>query len=433
MVLDIPTIAMCSTSAAVILCIAMLVSWFKDGRPRNSFWLFAPFALAIPAGFLLAYPDYFGGTFPIAVGWFLLTLVYAAGWQGALYVSRGKPRPIAAFLACFACFIFSLTLGADGAHPEWRMVPRTALMAVFCLLAARDFHRLQNTHMPSAQTLAWLYACFGIFHAVRTPLALFLPAPFGPGEPQIWAIALFNFLLVLHGLLLGLFMTTLGGERIAMHHFHLAMIDPLTGAGNRRALDRRLARLHDGDDTAKNHASDTDEMVTALAILDIDRFKTVNDRFGHSFGDIVIAGAANIACEMVGHRNVFRLGGEEFAVLITAKCACAAEQIADQIRNRFATHAHVAQGISHCATLSIGLAVCHPQSTPDSLYKEADCALYLAKALGRNRTVLADEKTLSRMMEEALDEMVPPRTASPEETSTVVVALADKRRSLRRA
>lgn len=424
--LDIATIAMCSTASAAILCIAMLVSWLKDGRPRNSFWLFAPFAIAIPAGVLLSYPERFGGSLALAIGWFLLTLVYGAAWQSARFVARRKPRPLIALIACIASLAFSLSFGSDGAYAEWRMLPRTLLMAAFCLLAAREYHAMRDRHLPSAHALAWLFLIFGIFHAVRSPLSLLLPAPFGPGEPQVWTIALFNFQLVLHGLLIGILMTTLGRERIAMHHYHLAMVDPLTGVGNRRALDRRLAEILSGRDTGKDKDA---EARYALAIIDIDRFKAVNDRFGHGFGDIVIAGAANIACETVGHRNVFRLGGEEFAVLLQVGDNASAFTIAEKIRGQFAARAHIAHGISHRATLSAGVALLDADNQPADIFKEADRALYLAKAMGRNRTVLADEETLARLMEEALDDMVPARS----QATAKLVPIDANKRSLRRA
>lgn len=383
----------------------MILSWFKDGRPRHSFWLFAPFALALPAGVLLSYPDRFGTQIALAFGWFLLTLVYAATWQTARFAAGRKPRFALAFLACFVPLVISLTLGSAELHAQWRMLPRALLMAVFCLLAAREFRRLADRHLPSAQALAWVFLGFGIFHALRSPLAFVLPAPFGARDVQVWAIAAFNFQIVLNGLLLGVFMTTLGRERISMHHFHLAMVDPLTGVGNRRAFDRRLAQIL-GDGTA-DHAGANKDRPLAVAVLDIDNFKAVNDRFGHSFGDIVIAGAANIACDAIGHRNVFRLGGEEFAVVIEGHRPPIAEAMVEGMRLGFSMLSHVANEVSHRATLSAGVAIAGPHSDAGDLLSEADRALYLAKALGRNRTVVADEATMSRLMDEALHDMVP--------------------------
>ncbi|TYC92830.1 diguanylate cyclase [Novosphingobium sp. BW1] len=392
---DIPTIAVCSTAAAAILCITMVLAWFKDGRPRHSAWLFSPFAVAIPAGILLSYPDELGGPRALALGWFLFTLMFGAAWQCARYTARRRPLPFPALIACLVSLVFSLTLGNDAQFPEWRMLPRTLLMAGFSLLSAREFQSLRNRHLPSAQTLAWIFYAFGAYHALRLPFTTLLPAPYGSLETQTWAIASFNFLLVLQGLLLAVFMTTLGRERIALHHFQLAMVDPLTGVGNRRALDRRLAQLAREDGVSEGQ-------VLALAVLDIDNFKSINDRFGHGFGDVVIAGAANVACEFVHHRSAFRHGGEEFAVLVEAASPDNAYARVERIRAAFAARAHRNTDHAHLATLSAGVAIHTPGVSPQQLLDEADRALYLAKALGRNRTVLADEASMARLMEEAL-------------------------------
>ncbi len=401
---DMTTIAACSTAADGLLCIAMIVCWLKDGRPRHSFWLFAPFALALPSGVLLSYPEVFGEPLGLALGWFLLTLVYAAAWQTARIARKAEPCFTPALIACLAALAFSVTLGADNHYPEWRALPRVLLMAAFSLLAAREFHRIANPHLPSAQTLAWIFLGFGLFHALRAPLTLYLPAPLGSGTAEIWSIAIFNFQIVLQGLLLGIFMTSLGRERIGMHHFHLAMVDPLTGVGNRRALERRLREIQDA---AAANPESANRGILALATLDIDNFKSVNDRFGHNFGDIVIAAAANIACDAVHYRNVFRMGGEEFAVLIEAHDSAMAEAKTESIRKTFANCTHVMRDIAHRATLSAGIAIATSDSQLIELLDEADRALYLAKALGRNRTILADEATMTRLMDEALLDMIP--------------------------
>ncbi|MCJ2182614.1 diguanylate cyclase [Novosphingobium sp. 1949] len=401
---DITTIALCSTSAGAILLLAMVVSWLKDGRPRRSFWLFMPFALALPAGILLSYPEAFGEAPALAIGWFLLTLAYGAAWQSARYAAQRRIVILPTLIACLAGLAISLTLRSAALHPEWRMAPRALLMAGFCLLSAREYRSIGNRHLPSAQTLAWIFAGFGLFHALRTPLSAVIPAPLGSLEPQVWSIAAFNFQIVLNGLLASVFMMTLSRERVAMHHFHLAMVDPLTGIGNRRALDRRLAEIAHERQSARFPVPEN----LALAILDIDRFKAINDRYGHGFGDVVIAGTANLACDAVGYRNAFRLGGEEFALLIEAESSKAIESIAERIRADFAARTHTAHDQSHRATLSIGLALFDAGTPSEDLLKEADRALYLAKALGRDRVILADESMIARLMKTALHEMVPP-------------------------
>ncbi|MFC0205496.1 GGDEF domain-containing protein [Novosphingobium soli] len=376
---DMTTIAACSTVLGAIMCIAVLLSWLEDGRPTQRRWLFAPFGVAVPAGVLLTWPELVPGPWGLRLGWFALTLVYGSAWLAARVMAGRTPRPLAMLAPCLAVLLFSCTVAAEGHWPELRMLPRTLLFAGFNGLAAREFARMRNPQLPSARTLRWIFAGFCAFELARAPLSLTLPAPFGPGEPQVWTIALFNFLLVLEGLLLGVFMTALGREQLAAQHYRLASIDPLTGIGNRRAFDARMARLA---------SEGPNGSCTAVAVLDIDHFKAVNDELGHGFGDLVIVGAATVAQEVFGSANVFRIGGEEFAGIIVAGTQDLVAARAEMMREAFAARAHVQGEVSRRCTISIGVAVAVPGAEPHAIFAAADNALYLAKRQGRDRYVV---------------------------------------------
>lgn len=378
---DITTIAACSTALAAIMCIAMLLSWFKDGRPGQLSWLLAPFGLAVPAGVLLTWPEILPGPWGLRLGWYFLTLVYGTAWTAARALGGRRPRPLAVLLPCTAVLIFSGTLGSDAHFPELRMLPRVLLFAAFNGLAAREFRRMRSPRLPSATTLYGIFTAFCLFDLARSPFSLWLPAPFGPEATQVWSIALFNFLIVLEGALLGMFMTALGREQLAERHYRLASIDPLTGIGNRRALEERLRTLRDAP--APNGQ-------TVLAVLDIDNFKAVNDQLGHAFGDQVIANAGRMAAKVFGAGNVFRLGGEEFAAIIFALDDKHGMARAELMRTRFATHDHGSGAVSRTCTISIGLARMDNAADHDAAFRAADRALYMAKRLGRDQTVMVD-------------------------------------------
>ncbi|MCT2400670.1 GGDEF domain-containing protein [Novosphingobium mangrovi (ex Huang et al. 2023)] len=378
---DITTIAACSTALAAIMAIAIGLSWLKDGRPGQRSWLFAPFGMAVPAGVLLTYPDILPGPWGLRLGWFLLTLVYGAAWLAARVMGGRRARPLAVLLPCTAVLVFSGTLGADDAMSELRMLPRVLLFAAFNGLAAREFGRMRSPRLPSATTLYWIFSAFFAFDLIRSPFALWLPAPLGPGDTQVWSIALFNFLIVLEGSLLGVFMTALGREQLAERHYQLASIDPLTGIGNRRALDDRIAHLEREHDSARS---------IALAVLDIDNFKSINDALGHAFGDVVIAETAKIARDCFGANNVFRVGGEEFAAIVTARQDDAVVERAEAMRKRYEGHSHRAGSLSRRCTISIGLSRLEDVHDHENAFKAADRALYMAKRLGRNQTVVID-------------------------------------------
>jgi diguanylate cyclase (GGDEF)-like protein len=123
----------------------------------------------------------------------------------------------------------------------------------------------------------------------------------------------------------------------------------------------------------------------SLLILDIDHFKSFNDRFGHSAGDVVLLRIARIVMGTVGIDDaVFRYGGEEFVVIGADLTRAAALALGERIRRDVASHMDADAG-TPLVTVSIGLATCADDASDyDSLFECADRRLYLAKSAGRN-------------------------------------------------
>jgi diguanylate cyclase (GGDEF)-like protein len=171
----------------------------------------------------------------------------------------------------------------------------------------------------------------------------------------------------------------------------LAQHDSLTKLANRRQfddhLDRELAALPDGDG---------DNAGLALLLLDLDRFKEVNDSLGHIAGDeLLLAAARRISSCLRSVDLAARFGGDEFAVILTDVDVAGAALVADRIRDAIAAPFSI-DGKAVVETASIGLAhVAHPVPR-HALVSAADAAMYDAKAAGRNRVVTADEAAASR-------------------------------------
>lgn len=128
-----------------------------------------------------------------------------------------------------------------------------------------------------------------------------------------------------------------------------------------------------------------------VAMLDIDHFKKVNDRFGHATGDEVIASVATLLRQRLRATDILgRYGGEEFAVVMANCDATAAAAVLDDFRLRFQDLRFFHEGNSFKVTLSIGVAEFRPDMTVDAdiLLVNADKALYQAKESGRNRLVV---------------------------------------------
>lgn len=156
----------------------------------------------------------------------------------------------------------------------------------------------------------------------------------------------------------------------------LARLDPLTGTQRRWYGETRLSELCDVGD------------VVAVAMVDIDYFKTVNDEFGHAAGDQVLAAVGRVlAAHLRTGDLVSRYGGEEFLVILPDTPPAGALQVVDRLREAVAA----LKGVPKAVTVSIGVAACHKDETADRLVSRADAALYLAKHAGRNRIVMSDD------------------------------------------
>jgi diguanylate cyclase (GGDEF)-like protein/PAS domain S-box-containing protein len=161
----------------------------------------------------------------------------------------------------------------------------------------------------------------------------------------------------------------------------LATSDPLTGIMNRRAI---LKLLDEELDRAHRYARPL-----ALAVLDVDHFKRVNDRYGHAAGDAVLVGVARaFASELRGADGVGRIGGEEFVMVLPETSQPGAQRLAERLRVALEEAVFSTPQGDVRATVSVGVATLGPDCcTRDELLNRADQALYLAKQSGRNRVV----------------------------------------------
>lgn len=121
----------------------------------------------------------------------------------------------------------------------------------------------------------------------------------------------------------------------------------------------------------------------AIIFFDVDRFKSINDTYGHDAGDSVLRELAGLVSGMIRKTDIFaRFGGEEFVLVVHNNDGRTARMLAEKIRSRVSQHSfiHVGQ-----VTASFGVARLYPDDTAESLVKRADQAMYSAKHAGRNR------------------------------------------------
>ncbi|AUG53363.1 hypothetical protein CSC3H3_12045 [Thalassospira marina] len=156
--------------------------------------------------------------------------------------------------------------------------------------------------------------------------------------------------------------------------------DPLTGLFNRAAFEDRVARIH-----AQTRRIGTPY---SMIMLDVDHFKRVNDTYGHNCGDIVLKNVASLALGCLRFEEeklFFRLGGEEFVILLPHSDSQAGVTLAERIRRKIENSPIQAGKHRIKITLSAGVATNQDDEDPLTTLKRADWALYEAKETGRNR------------------------------------------------
>ncbi len=157
----------------------------------------------------------------------------------------------------------------------------------------------------------------------------------------------------------------------------LSLLDPLTGVGNRRLMEVECAQAFGGARSAG-----------ALAVLDLDHFKSINDHHGHDVGDAVLRDVAAVMSAVLRKTDrLYRLGGEEFVLWLAPGEAEAAAAVLERLRQM--VRQRVRAGDTP-VTFSAGLATHQPGESWQACLARADAALYRAKRAGRDRVCLAD-------------------------------------------
>lgn len=158
-----------------------------------------------------------------------------------------------------------------------------------------------------------------------------------------------------------------------------ATFDPLTGLLNRRSTESQLQALFN------KHYYDDDSF--SVIMCDIDKFKSVNDTYGHDTGDYVLKEVSSILKDTVRNEDIVgRWGGEEFLILIKANKAKAAA-LAERIRVKVSEHSYEYKSIELHITITLGVSAYRSNTSVENLVKSADMKLYRGKENGRNQVV----------------------------------------------
>jgi diguanylate cyclase (GGDEF)-like protein len=295
--------------------------------------------------------------------WTLLPLALATvGFGVADRLMENSRRPefyiFGAWVAseCILSVAVALTGGPNVATIAWLALPVSSLGSRFPLRAIA---------LGMAIALALLFAvAFGVDAraVLDEPPLLIAPAT----------------LIISVGLL------SIASMRSDVEHRAGAFVDPLTGALNRTAMQNRVAEL-------AQQSAITGEPIAAI-MCDLDHFKDVNDTFGHPAGDAVLRDVAYaLRRELRAYDLAYRVGGEEFLVLLPGAGLQEGARVAESLRAAVAAESHGGQPV----TMSFGVAATSPgeRFDPSVVIAQADAALYAAKDAGRNRVHVTPTET----------------------------------------
>ena len=280
-------------------------------------------------------------------------------------------------------------IGLDPAAGALRVGVNSAVLVALCLAMARQLHDhardALHLRRPLLLALPPLLAAVGFG---GRGLRALLQAGAVPAE--MTADSTLNVGMALAYLVLALaFHATLGVlvvTRLFAELRHRARHDGLTGLLNRRAMEEALE--------AQLQRSLRNGEAFSVMMIDIDHFKSVNDRHGHAVGDSALRQlAAILRAGVRGIDRVARFGGEEFLVLLPDVSLADAQPLAERLRERVASSSLVQPAASLALTVSIGVAEWRPGSDDlTRLLTRADAALYRAKQGGRDRVEMARER-----------------------------------------
>jgi diguanylate cyclase (GGDEF)-like protein len=309
----------------------------------------------------------------------LAVLLLVQGTRQFLGIPVTQHKELAVFGVGYAALVYFTCISPN---VEVRVILLSALFAYGRIAVGN----LALRHMPReggryaflfVAAAAWLGA---LIHIARGIAVVFSAAP--PAtllQPSPWNVLLVGLAIVsLPCMSIGMVM--LAHDQIVSRMDKLAAIDELTGALMRRAF---MAKAN----TLLGHALLTGKPLS-IAILDIDNFKAINDRFGHAVGDRTLTHVASVVIGQLRSCDLFgRLGGEEFAIAFVDANETEAAELMNAVR--LAVERSPVDGV-YC-TFSAGVDRIASSDTLERAMARADAALYTAKAMGRNRVVTASE------------------------------------------
>jgi diguanylate cyclase (GGDEF)-like protein len=378
--LDVGTLFVIAICVTLLLGVVLLIAWLQERIPALGWWG-AAYLIGGFSGALWQWSVRFASPVLVDIANVLLFLAVGMIW-GAARLFHGRrvqwsPQLLGAAVWLVACFSPAFTHSAAS-----RIVLSSLIVAAYTfLIAAELWHERRKSLIRRwpASFVPMLHGAIFLF-----PVALATLSPAGETIRGLagW-VAVFAIEILLYVIGAAFLVLILAKDRTVRFYKLAATTDPLTGVLNRRGFFEAAGELMERNCIGMAPVS--------LLAFDLDRFKSINDRFGHDGGDAVLEVFAEVVRKTMRATDVIgRLGGEEFVAMVSGTLAEAAIA-AERVRSAFAAAEIPLEGQRIAATVSIGIACGSPLAAVETLITRADAALYRAKANGRNRIEMDEE------------------------------------------
>jgi diguanylate cyclase (GGDEF)-like protein len=377
MVLDQATLCTVATGITGLLGVFLIVLWIQERTVRALGWWGTAYLMGASAVTLGATHDAFG-VIPTEIPNMLLFVSCGMIWSGARLFHGRRVLPGAMFVGAVVWYV-AMQQPAFVHSVVARVVLSSLVIAGYAFLTAFELRRERRRELFAH----WQSFAIPLLHSAvfLAPVSLFVLLPANASVDGLFA--LFAFETVIYVVGTAFVVVVMAKERVALVHKTAAMTDLLTGLFNRRAF------LEAADRLIAQRARRSQPV--SVLVFDLDKFKSINDGFGHAVGDEALrvfatAASANMrATDVIG-----RIGGEEFVAIIPGNAADAAI-VANRVRVAFQAVGIEISGQQVGATVSVGVASALAPVELDDMLARADAALYRAKNNGRNRVESAGE------------------------------------------
>jgi diguanylate cyclase (GGDEF)-like protein len=402
--LDVGTLFFVAICLTLLLGLFLLHAWLEDGSCALAWWS-AAYLIGGLSGALWR----LGSAIPLPATTPTVLMFVAVGmiWSGARSF-YGRPVHWSGMIFGSVFWAAASFFPAFAGSAASRMLVSALIVAGYSTLTATELRRERRKSLIRRWPAAFGPILHGAMFLVPAALATLCCTGEGGQSAAGGFIAIFAIDILLYVVGTALIVLVLTKDHAVNRYKMAAASDPLTGLLNRRGFYEAAAGLM---------ATSCRRRMAPVSILafDLDKFKSVNDTYGHAGGDAVLKLFANVARETLRATDIVgRLGGEEFVALLPStapEAAIAAERVRAALAAASVTHEERRIAV----TVSIGVAAGAPTTEIETLIARADEVLYRAKQNGRNRVEVAGDAPVVPAARRERESAVPSRTQGRKE------------------